>query len=61
MDRVGAQGHATFGGRLEENVKGYPASAIAKKHAGDWRDRGQVRRWANGVANTLTSAHAALA
>jgi menaquinone-dependent protoporphyrinogen oxidase len=58
MDRVGAQGHATFGGRLEDDAKGFPASAMAKKHAGDWRDRGQIRRWANEVADTVTSTHA---
>ena len=54
MERVAAEGHATFGGRLEADATGFPASAMAKKHAGDWRDQAQVRRWANGVANRLT-------
>lgn len=30
MDRVGAQGHATFGGRLERDAQGFPASAMAR-------------------------------
>jgi menaquinone-dependent protoporphyrinogen oxidase len=58
MHRVGARGHMTFGGRLEEDVKGYPASAMAKKHAGDWRDRGQIHRWADEIATALTSTQA---
>jgi menaquinone-dependent protoporphyrinogen oxidase len=43
--RVGARGHATFGGRLEAGAKGFPASAMAKKRAGDWRSSAHVRRW----------------
>ena len=30
MERVGALGHATFGGRLPADAKGFPASAMAK-------------------------------
>ncbi|HUI05243.1 MAG TPA: flavodoxin domain-containing protein [Acidimicrobiales bacterium] len=45
MDRVGAKKHMTFGGRLAPDAKGFPASAMAKKHAGDWRDAKQVRDW----------------
>lgn len=54
-ERVGARGHATFGGRLLADAKGFPASAMAKKHAGDWRDDGQIRRWAADVADSLES------
>ena len=38
MERVGALGHATFGGRLPADARDFPASAMAKKHAGDWRN-----------------------
>ena len=30
MERVGALGHATFGGKLPADAKGFPASAMAK-------------------------------
>jgi menaquinone-dependent protoporphyrinogen oxidase len=50
---VGARGHVTFGGRLEPDAKGFPASAMAKKMAGDWRSPAQVRRWATMVVNEL--------
>ena len=54
--RVGARGHQTFGGRLAGDAQGFPASAMAKKHAGDWRDDGQIRAWAGEIAETLTPA-----
>lgn len=53
MDHVGARGHATFGGRLEKDVRGFPAEAMAKEKAGDWRDPGQVDRWARSVEAAL--------
>jgi len=31
MDRTGARGHVTFGGRLSPYARGFPASAMAKK------------------------------
>ena len=49
MDRIGATEHVTFGGRLEADVKGFPAAAMAKDHAGDWRDPAQVDRWVDHV------------
>jgi len=59
LDGIGARGHWTFGGRLPSDAKGFPASAMAKNHAGDWRDAGQVRGWAARVAAELatTTAH----
>ncbi|MGO8959407.1 MAG: flavodoxin domain-containing protein [Streptosporangiaceae bacterium] len=54
MERVGARGHVTFGGRLSQYARGFPASAMSKKVAGDWRDAGQVREWAHTVAHELT-------
>jgi menaquinone-dependent protoporphyrinogen oxidase len=53
MRRVGAKGHVTFGGRLSPDAKGFPASAMAKKQAGDWRDATQVRTWAGSIASDL--------
>jgi len=50
MDQIGARGHVTFGGRLLPDAKGFPARAMAKKYAGDWRDAGPVRTWAASVA-----------
>ena len=54
MTSIGARGHVTFGGRLEAGARGFPARAMAKKSAGDWRDPAQVRKWAATVAEALT-------
>ena len=51
--RVGARGHATFGGRLSPDAKGFPARAMAKTRAGDWRDVAHVRRWATSIVEQL--------
>jgi menaquinone-dependent protoporphyrinogen oxidase len=53
MDRIGARGHVTFGGRLLPDARGFPAAAMAKKHAGDWRDPDQVRAWTHQLATEL--------
>ncbi len=53
MERIGARGHVTFGGRLAPDAKGFPASAMAKKRSGDWRDPAQVREWTHAVAAEL--------
>ncbi|MDH2426219.1 flavodoxin domain-containing protein [Sphaerisporangium sp. TRM90804] len=53
MARLGAKGHVTFGGRLAPGQSGFLASAIAKKMAGDYRDREQVTAWAKGVSAEL--------
>jgi menaquinone-dependent protoporphyrinogen oxidase len=53
MDRVDARGHVTFGGCLAPDAKGFPASAMAKKNSGDWRDPEQVRTWTHQVATQL--------
>jgi len=55
MERVHARGHTTFGGRLAPDAQGFPASAMAKKNAGDWRDPEHIRRWANEIADALVS------
>lgn len=53
MERVGARGHVMFGGRLEPDAKGFVASAMAKSHAGDWREWHRVQTWAKDVAREL--------
>lgn len=44
-NHIGARGHVTFGGRLSPHATGFPASAMAKTHAGDWRDKNHIQRW----------------
>ncbi len=53
MERVGVLGHKTFGGRLEPDARGFPASAMAKKHAGDWRDPTMIHAWGAELARAL--------
>ena len=48
MEKVGAKGHITLGGRLPADAKGFPASAMAKKMAGDWRNLEEARAWGQG-------------
>lgn len=48
-----ARGHATFGGRLAPDARGFPASSMAKKMSGDWRDPAHVSRWADDLAVQL--------
>ena len=55
MGRIGARGHTTFGGRLAHDAKGFPASAMAKKNAGDWRNWDDIRTWARTIATELTT------
>lgn len=56
MDQVGARGHVTFGGRLAPDARGFPARAMAKKNAGDWRDPVHVHRWVAEVVADLRTA-----
>ena len=56
MERVGALGHATFGGTLPADAKGFPARAMAKTRAGDWRNPEQVHAWAAEIAEALPAA-----
>jgi menaquinone-dependent protoporphyrinogen oxidase len=56
MERIGAQGHATFGGRLLADAKGFPAAAMAKKVSGDWRNPDHVRAWTADVARAIPNA-----
>lgn len=52
-ERIGARGHTTFGGRLVQDTRGFIASRMAARSAGDYRDRRQVREWARGIAAEL--------
>jgi hypothetical protein len=56
MERVGAVGHATFGGRLSPDAHGFPASARAKTRAGDWRNPARIRAWAVDIARAAIMA-----
>jgi hypothetical protein len=56
MTRVGACGHRTFGGALASDARGFPASAMAKTHSGDWRNPTRIRAWAEEVAALLPTA-----
>ncbi|HTJ43953.1 MAG TPA: flavodoxin domain-containing protein [Kofleriaceae bacterium] len=58
MARVGAIGHATFGGRLAPDAKGFIAASMAKKRSGDWRDWAQVDAWAVRIDRELAVARA---
>jgi menaquinone-dependent protoporphyrinogen oxidase len=53
LDRVGARGHATFGGAMPAEPEGFIARAMAKKLTGDWRDRDQIAAWAHHIVDEL--------
>jgi menaquinone-dependent protoporphyrinogen oxidase len=55
-ERIGAKGHVTFGGRLERDATGFPASAMAKTSSGDWRNPERIRAWAAALAAELPTA-----
>ena len=50
---IDARGCVTFGGRLAHDAAGFPATAMAKTRAGDWRDPRQVSDFAARVATDL--------
>ncbi|RDI68267.1 flavodoxin domain-containing protein [Nocardia pseudobrasiliensis] len=53
-ERVGARDFVIFGGRLASDARGFPAAAMARKVAGDYRNRGQICAWAAGIVAQLT-------
>jgi len=55
MAHVGARGHAAFGGRLAPSATGFPAAAMAKTHAGDWRSWDKITDWAREIAHMLAT------
>lgn len=54
MDLIGARGHVTFGGRLATDATGFPAAAMAKTRAGDWRAWDEIRGWAGSIATAMS-------
>lgn len=56
MQRVGAVGHITFGGRLKSDARGPAAQAMAKKSAGDWRNPERIQAWAHQLTGELKTA-----
>ena len=58
MERIGARGHITFGGRLQPGARGFIASKMARTRAGDWRDPRVVHDWAKRIAAELLSLEA---
>ncbi len=53
MGRAGCARHRTFGGRLPEDARGFPAAAMAKEKAGDWRNWDGIGAWADEIADSL--------
>lgn len=51
-ERFGAEA-VTFGGALQAGTQGWTARNIAKDHGGDFRDRVQIRQWAEKIAADL--------
>lgn len=56
IERIGARGHVTFGGRMPADATGFPAASMARDNAGDWRDPDHVREWTKHVAEELHAA-----
>lgn len=55
MERVGALGHVTFGGRLSPDAKGVP-EAMRRQHSGDFRNEARIRAWSQQIARALPKA-----
>jgi menaquinone-dependent protoporphyrinogen oxidase len=56
MAKIGARGHATFGGRLTADTKGWIARKIVEGgHGGDFRDMDAVAAWTRSVAAELAT------
>ncbi|WBB61952.1 flavodoxin [Streptomyces sp. WMMC500] len=59
-DRVRAESHVVFGGKLDESAEGFVARRIVRSgKGGDFRDRRQIRDWAAEVAAEIRGTHAA--
>ena len=53
MALAGAEGHATFGGRVVPDVRDLLASPESRPRAGDWRDPAHIARWSRELADRL--------
>jgi menaquinone-dependent protoporphyrinogen oxidase len=61
MRRVGARGHATFGGHLLANPPALATGFLPDPWLGDWRNPDQVARWVAGIVIQLTTGNARIA
>jgi menaquinone-dependent protoporphyrinogen oxidase len=52
MERIGARGHATFGGRMPADARGI-AAGMARTHSGDWRNPERIRTWAADIGRIV--------
>jgi menaquinone-dependent protoporphyrinogen oxidase len=58
IEATGARGHVIFAGKLDKKVLGFAERAIVaafKAPDGDFRDWDEIRKWATGIAEELTS------
>jgi len=56
MAKIGARGHATFGGRLATDAKGWIAQKMIENgHGGDFRDMDAIAAWARSLAEELAT------
>jgi menaquinone-dependent protoporphyrinogen oxidase len=56
MAKIGARGHATFGGRLAADAKGWIARKMVEDgHGGDFRDMDAVAAWTRSLAQELAT------
>lgn len=56
VQRLGAEGHVTFGGRLEAGARGRIARTILEQgRGGDFRDFDRIAAWATGIAADLAA------
>lgn len=53
LERIHAQGHITFGGRLQPDAPGALAHWMARTRTGDWRDPRLIRAWGEGIGEAL--------
>lgn len=55
VERLGARGHATFGGRLTAETAGFMGRSMAKKLGGDFRNKEAVEAWAHDIGRELAT------
>ncbi len=58
IEATNARGHVVFAGKLDKNVLGFAERAIVaafKAPDGDFRDWDEIRKWASGIAQELTT------
>jgi menaquinone-dependent protoporphyrinogen oxidase len=59
MRALEARGHVTFGGRLNEQARGWlgfvARTMVREGHGGDFRDPQRIRAWARGIAEEIRS------